>query len=311
MKSTLFKISAFLFGAFPLLLGTDVIALPGPPPAPPSMPAGGPPRIPSGGPPRAGGFNRPSVPGGGFRAAGGVPRSPSRGPNISRLGSSRMGALAPNSELAGGGPKPRTPNVCRPGPSRTGGLAPTSKLAGGGNKQPQLPSKVQSLPKGSGSVLPSIAQGNKSGPGPQGKGFPDLSGKGPGLVNSALGAGSGFALGKMLGAGPEGKGLPDLAGKGPSELLNKAPEPLANQEFWKNWSAQNQGKLAEFQANRLGDWNNISDFRNNQNIANSFNQPAWNDYKNNVQNYWDNRAVEVTAILEATVTAAVEATITA
>jgi hypothetical protein len=97
----------------------------------------------------------------------------------------------------------------------------------------------------------------------------------------------------MLGAGPEGKGLPDLSGKGPSELLNKAPEPLANQEFWKNWSAQNQGKLAEFQANQVGDWNNISDFRNNQNIANSFNQPQWNDYKNNVQNYWDNRALEV------------------
>jgi len=98
----------------------------------------------------------------------------------------------------------------------------------------------------------------------------------------------------MPGAGPEGKGFPDLSGKGPSELLNKTPEPLANQEFWKNWSAQNQGKLADFQANRVGDWNNISDFRNNQNMANSFNQPEWNDYKNTVQNYWDNRAVEVT-----------------
>ena len=232
MKSTLFKISAFLFGAFPLLLGTDVMALPGPPPVPPSMPAGGPPRIPSGGPPRAGGFNRPSVPGGGFRAAGGVPRSPSRAPNISGPGSSRMGGLAPNSKLAGGGLKPRTPNISWPDPSRTGGLAPNSKLAGGGNMQPQLPSKVQSLPKGSGSVLPSFAQGNQPGPGPQGKGFPDLSGKGPGLLSSASGAGSGLALGKMLGAGPVG--LSDLSGKGPSELLNKAPEPLANQEFWKN-----------------------------------------------------------------------------
>ena len=113
-------------------------------------------------------------------------------------------------------------------------------------------------------------------------------------MNGALGAGSGFALGKMLGAGPESKGLPDFSGKGPGELLNKAAEPLANQEFWKNWGAQNQGKLAEFQANRVGDWNNISDFRNNQNIANSFNQPQWNDYKNTVQNYWANRAVEVT-----------------
>ena len=97
----------------------------------------------------------------------------------------------------------------------------------------------------------------------------------------------------MVGAGPDGKGLPNISANGPSELFNKAPEPLANQEFWKNWSAQNQGKLAEFQANRVGDWNNISDFRNNQNVASSFNSSQWSDYKNNVQNFWDNRAVEV------------------
>ena len=278
MKLKLFKISAFVVGAFPLLIGMDAIAFPGPPPGPPPsmgpgvggsrMPPGGPPgaggpRLPAGGPPRAGGFNRPSVPGGGFRGGGGVPRPPasSRAPNISRPGSSRMGGLAPNRKLAGGGPKPqapsRAPNISQPGSSRTGGLAPNSKLAGGGNRQPQFPSTVQSLPKGSGSVLPSIAQG------------------------------------KLPGAGPEGKGFPDLSGKGPGELLNRAQAPPANQEFWKNWGEQNQGKLAEFQANRVGDWNNISDFRNNQNIANSFNQPEWNDFKNNVQNYWDNRAVEV------------------
>jgi len=269
-----------VFGAFPLLIGTDAMAFPGPPLAPPRMPAGGgPPRLPAGGaprmgpgwPPRGGGFNRPSVPGGGFRGGGAVPRlqTPSRAPNISR-----------------------------PGPGRTGGLAPNGKLAGGGNSQPQFPSTVQYLPKGSGSVLPSIAQGKQPGlgakqlgPGPQGKGFPDFSGKGSGLLNSGLSAGSGFALGKMV--GPEGKGLPNISGNGPSELFNKAPEPLANQEFWKNWSAQNQGKLAEFQANRVGDWNNISDFRNNQDVASSFNSSQWNDYKNNVQNFWDNRAVEV------------------
>jgi hypothetical protein len=302
MKLALFKISAF---ALPLLIGTEAIAFPGAPPPPPSLPAGGPPGggglpgggLPRGGPPPGGGFNRPSVPGGGFRGAGGVPRPPtsSRPPNISRPGSSRPGGLAPNNNLAGGGPKPRTPNISRPGSSQPGGLAPKSNLAGGGNKQPQLPSKVQSLPKGSGSVLPSsIAQGNKPGPGPQGKGFPDLSGKGPAqLVNRGLGGTPLLAQGKLPGVGPEGKGLLDPSGKGPSELFNKAPDPLANQEFWKSWSAQNHGKLAEFQANRVGDWNNISDFRNNQNIANSFNQPQWNDYKNNVQNYWDNRAVEV------------------
>jgi hypothetical protein len=208
--------------------------------------------------------------------------------------------LAPNGKFARGELKPRTPNITRPGSSRTGGLAPDSKLGGGGNNRLQLPSKIQSLPKENGSILPSIARGKQPGPGPkqlgpgpQGKGFPDFSGKGSGLLNSALSSGSGFGLGKMVGAGPEGKGLPNISADGPRELFNKAPEPLANQEFWKNWSAQNQGKLAEFQANRVGDWNNISDFRNNQNVASSFNSSQWSDYKNNVQNFWDNRAVEV------------------
>jgi len=98
----------------------------------------------------------------------------------------------------------------------------------------------------------------------------------------------------MPGAGPEGKGFPDLSGKGPGELLNSAQAPVANQPFWKNWGEQNQGRLADFQANRANAWNNISEFRNNQNIAGSFNQPQWNDYKNVVQNYRDNRAIEVT-----------------
>src|SRR5271165_4022682 len=186
MKLALFKISAFVVGAFPLLIETNAMALPGPPPGPP----------PSMGP-RPGGFMPPSVAGGGFRGGPGIGRGPgfgggpgissppnfSRAPNISRPGPSRIGGLAPNGKLAGGGPKPRTPNITRPGSSRTGGLAPNSKLAGGGPGQ-QFPSKIQSLPKGSGSVLPSIAQGHLPGAGPAGKGFPDLSGKGPGeLLN--------------------------------------------------------------------------------------------------------------------------------
>src|SRR5271165_2334179 len=277
MKLALFKISAFVVGAFPLLIETNAMALPGPPPGPPPSMGAGP-----------GGFMPPSVAGGGFRGGPGGPdfgggpgigRGPdfgggpgisrppnfSRAPNISRPGPSRIGGLAPNGKLAGGGPKPRTPNITRPGSSRTGGLAPNSKLGGGGNRQPQFPSTVQSLPKGSGSVLPSIAQGKQPGPGA-----------------------------KQPGPGPEGKGLPDLSGKGPGELLNRAQAPPENQQFWKNWSEQNQGKLADFQANRAKDWKNISEFRNNQNIAGSFNRPEWNDYKNNVQNYWDNRAIEVT-----------------
>jgi hypothetical protein len=232
MKLKLLKISAFVVEALPLLIGTDAIAFPGPPPGPP----------PSMGPP-AGGFMPPSVAGGGFRGGPAIGRGPDFGGG---LGISKP----PNFS--------RAPNISRPGPRRIGGLAPNGKLAGGGNNRLQLPSKIQSLPKGNGSVLPSIAQGKQPGPGPQGKGFPHLSGKGPG------------------------------------ELGNRAPEPLANQQFWKNWSEQNHGKLADFQANRAKDWNNISEFRNNQNVASSFNRPEWNDYKNNVQNYRDNRATEVT-----------------
>jgi hypothetical protein len=248
MESKLLKTSAFVVGAISLLIGTDAIGFPGPPPGPP----------PSMGPP-SGGFMPPSVAGGGFHGGPGISRPPnfSRAPNISRPGPSRIGGLAPNGKLTGA-PKPHTQNITRPGSSRTGGLVPNSKLGGGGNNRPQLPSKIQSLPKGNGSVLPSIAQRKQPGPGPQGKGFPDLSGKGPG------------------------------------EPGNRAQEPLANQQFWKNWSGQNQGKLAGFQANRAKDWNNISEFRNNRNVASSFNRPEWNNYKNNVQNYRDNRAIEVT-----------------
>src|SRR5208337_773211 len=244
MKLALFKITAFVVGAFPLLIETNAMALPGPPPGPP----------PSMGP-RPGGFMPPSVAGGGFRGGPGIGRGPGfgGGPGISS---------PPNFS--------RAPNISRPGSSRTGGLAPNSKLAGGGPGQ-QFPSKIQSVPKGSGSVLPSVASG------------------------AALGS---IAQGHLPGAGPAGKGFPDLSGKGPSELGSRAPEPLANQQFWKNWSEQNQGKLADFQANRAKDFNNISEFRNNQNVASSFNRPEWNDYKNNVQNYRENRAIEVTNNLQ-------------
>ena len=115
------------------------------------------------------------------------------GPGVSRPRTPRAPRIFPGQDLAGleawlrmaslraAGPSTsRAPNISRPGSGRTGGLVPNSKLAGGGNNRPQLPSKIQSLPKGSGSVLPSIAQGKQPGPGPQGKGFPDLSGKGPG-----------------------------------------------------------------------------------------------------------------------------------
>jgi hypothetical protein len=53
------------------------------------------------------------------------------------------------------------------------------------------------------------------------------------------------------------------------------------------------GKAGRFQDQpdqRLG---NINDFRKNQNVANSFNQPQWNNYRNNVNNFRNDRSIEI------------------
>ena len=45
--------------------------------------------------------------------------------------------------------------------------------------------------------------------------------------------------------------------------------------------------------NRSKDWSNINDFRKNENVGNRFNSQQWNDYKNNVNNFRNNRATEI------------------
>ena len=238
MKVKRFKISAFVISAFPLLIVTDAIALFGPPPP---LPAGG-----MG--PHPGGFMPPSVAGGGFRGAPGFGGGPgvSRPPNFSR---------APEFS--------RPPNFSRPqniSPSnfnRMGGLAPNGKIAAGANRGPQLSPKVESHLKGSGSVLPSIAQG------------------------------------KNFRAAGEHAAFPNVSGKGGGELAQRAQGGAANQQFWNNWSKQNEGKLANFQASRNKDWNNINEFRKTQNVTASYNKPEWNNYKSSVQDYRNNRAIEI------------------
>ena len=78
---------------------------------------------------------------------------------------------------------------------------------------------------------------------------------------------------------------------------NGSPErnqAIANrQQYWDKWREENQGKSRQFQANRNKDWGGIDNFRNNQNVANSFNKPEWNNYKNNVNNFRSNRSVEI------------------
>jgi hypothetical protein len=65
------------------------------------------------------------------------------------------------------------------------------------------------------------------------------------------------------------------------------------QQYWNKWSSNNQGKLADFRNNRGRDWNNISNFRKNENVANRFNSDQWKNYRNNVNNFRTNRATEI------------------
>jgi len=314
--------------------------------------------------------------GGGGRGGGGGGRAGGmggggRGGGYSRPSVSRGG-------YGGGGGQAR--NVSRPSGSRAGGMAPNRNVAGGNINRSQASSKIQSRPKGSGSGLPSVAQGNRPGAGSGGnKGFPNiadktgggqLAGKGQGagggqlaekvqggqggqlagkvqgsqggrLQGSQLGAVAGGALaGGAVGAGLANLGGGNLGGRGdlggagglgsvggpggvgglggvggpggggglggvggPGGVGglggggNFSPErnqAIANrQQYWNKWSGDNKGKLSDFHANRSKDWSNINNFRQNENLGNRFNSSQWNSYKNNVNNFRNNRAVEV------------------
>ena len=98
---------------------------------------------------------------------------------------------------AGGG---QTRNVSRPSSNRAGGLAPNKNVAGGNINRSQASSKIQSRPKGSGSALPSVAQGNRPGTGAGGnRGFPNVADKTGGgqLAGKAQGARGGQLAGKV------------------------------------------------------------------------------------------------------------------
>ncbi len=222
--------------------------------------------------------------------------------------------------------------MSRPSGSHAGGLVPKS---GGESKinRSQIASKAQSHPKGSGTALPSIAQGKKPGAGAGGnKSFPDLAGKTGG--GKLAGKAQGAQGGKLQGGGQIAGRLPEnqrsqlagkltgaqtgalagglaggaLAGAHGGELGNRLQggnagqlgnnpqrnQAIANrQQFWNKWSSQNQGKLSNFQANRSKDWGSISNFRNSPNVANNFNKADWNTYRNNVNNFRNNRSIEI------------------
>jgi hypothetical protein len=298
MKRVLFRILVLGLGALMLLAQTESFAARG---------GGG--RGGGGGGGRAvsrgggGGYSRAGGMGGGGRGGGYSRPSVSRG------------------DYGGGGSRAgQTRNVSRSSGNRAGGMAPNRNVTGGNINRSQASSKIQSRPKGSGSGLPSVAQGNRAGAGAGGnKGFPNiadktggrqLAGRGQGagggqlagkvqggqggrLQGSQLGAVAGGALaGGAVGAGLANIGGGDLGGRG-----NFSPErnqAIANrQQYWNKWSGDNKGKLGDFRTNRSKDWSNINNFRKNENVGNRFNSPQWNNYKNNVNNFRNNRSLEI------------------
>jgi hypothetical protein len=81
-----------------------------------------------------------------------------------------------------------------------------------------------------------------------------------------------------------------LGGRGSPERNQAIAD---RQQYWNKWSGENKGRVSDFRANRGKDWNNIKDFRNNGNLGNRFNSGDWQNYRNNVGNFRNNRATEI------------------
>jgi hypothetical protein len=188
MKSALFRILVLVLGSIVLLAQTDSLAARG------GRGGGGGRSTSRGGGgggrsmSRGGGGGRPSGRAGGMGGGGG--RSVSSRPSVS--GGGYRGGTRYN-----GGGQARTAQ--RPSGNRAGGLAPNKNIAGGNANRSQISSKNQSRPKGSGSALPSVAQGGKRGAGAgSNKGFPDVGGRAG--AGQLAGKGQGAGSGKLQGA---------------------------------------------------------------------------------------------------------------
>jgi hypothetical protein len=330
MKPVLFRILVLGLGALFLLAETDSLMARG---------RGG-----GGGGRGGGGGGGRSV----SRGGGGGGRSVSRpggmggggGRSVSSRPSVSGGGYRGGTNYRGGGGQDRTAQ--RPSGNRAGGLAPNKNIAGGNINRSEVSSKIQSRPKGSGSALPSVAQGGKRGVGAGGKkGFPDVGGKtgagqlaargqgaaggklqgaGGGQVanrmqGSQLGAVAGGALAGGLAGGSLSGGLGNigggdlggrlqggdlggrLQGGDRGQLGNLSPERRQaisdRQQYWNKWSGENKGRIADFRNNRSKNWSNINNFRKNENLAGKFNSSEWQNYRNNVNNFRNNRAVEI------------------
>jgi hypothetical protein len=144
--------------------------------------------------------------GGGGHAAsrGGGGHAVSRGGGGGRVGGMGGGgrsAQASRPSVSGGGfGGGGSKAASRPNTSRAGGMVPRKNVSGGTINRSQAASQIKSPAKGTGTGLPSVAQGRKPGTGASGnKGFPDLAGKtgGSQVANKVQGGKGGQLAGKV------------------------------------------------------------------------------------------------------------------
>src|SRR5277367_3354117 len=279
-----------------------------------------------------GGGGRHGGGGGGGHAAGrggggghAVSRGGGGGGRAGGMGGGGRSAHASRPSVSGGGYGGGGSRVAsRPSSSRAGGMVPKKNVSGGNINRSQAASKVKSPSRGTGTGLPSVAQGKKPGAVTGGnKSFPDLAGKTGGgqLADKVQGAKGGQLAGKVQGAqggqlankiqGAQGGQLAgrvqgaqggqfagklqgDNQGRFGNNLSPERNQALANrQQYWDKWGKDNQGKLSNFKADRSKDWSGINNFSKDQNVVGSFNKPEWNNYKNNVNNFRNNRSIEI------------------
>jgi hypothetical protein len=260
--------------------------------------------------------------GGGGHAAS---RGGGGGGRVGGMGGGGRSAQVSRPSVSGGGYGGGGSRVAsRPSSSHAGGMVPRKNVSGGNFNRSQAASKIKSPSQGTGTGLPSVAQGKKPGAGAGGnKSFPDLAGKTGGgqLADKVQGAKGGQLAGKVQGAqggqlvdkvqsakggqlagkiqGAQGgqfagKLQGDNQGRLGNNLSPERNQALANrQQYWDKWGKDNQGKLSNFKADRSKDWSGINDFRKDHNVVGSFNKPEWNNYKNNVNNFRNNRSIEI------------------
>ena len=326
MKPALFKILVLLAGAFLVLSQTESMARGG-------RGGGGGGGRGGGGGGRAGGMggggrsysgSRRSASRGGYGGGGGASRSQSfsRPQTASRPSAGRSGGMVPSRNVGGGNIKgkgsqaasrpqsrtkgsasslPSTAQARRPSGAaggNKGGFPDLAAKGGAGQRGGQLAGRTQG---GQGGQLGGRGQAGQPGGRLQGAQGGQLGGR-LGQAGAVAGGVAGGALAGGLAGGALGGQGGDLGGRLQGGNLGQRGEnfsPQRNQavanrqQYWNNWSKTNQGRVNDFKTNRNKDWSNISNFRNNQNVANRFNKGDWSNYQNNVQNFRNNRSLEI------------------